>query len=72
MSCPKREIACPDEYVGLNRMIADKFAYRSATQGYEYLRTRLPFVYNRLAEGGVHLAATLNRIFDAKPKLASA
>lgn len=29
----------------------------------EYFYSRLPIVYQRLAQGGVRLAATLNKIF---------
>lgn len=32
----------------------------------DYFLTRLPIVNLRLAQGGVRLAATLNRIFDSQ------
>ncbi|RWW24702.1 hypothetical protein GW17_00010989 [Ensete ventricosum] len=47
--------------------LACKFAYRNATPGStlgdDYFLTRLPIVEKRLAQGGVRLAAVLNRIF---------
>lgn len=38
----------------------------------DYFLSRLPIVEQRLAQGGVRLAATLNRIFASGPKLAAA
>ncbi|PON70980.1 S1/P1 nuclease [Parasponia andersonii] len=36
----------------------------------EYFLSRLPVVERKLAQGGVRLAATLNRIFSSLAKLA--
>jgi len=44
--------------------------WSSAFSADEYFLSRLPVVEKRLAQGGIRLAATLNRIFSAKPKLA--
>ncbi|GAU48863.1 hypothetical protein TSUD_85970 [Trifolium subterraneum] len=38
----------------------------------EYFLSRLPIVEKRLAQGGVRLAAILNRIFTAKTGIAQA
>lgn len=62
---------CPDPYASESIKLACKYSYRNATPGStlgdEYFLSRLPVVEQRLAEGGVRLAALLNRIF--KPKL---
>ncbi|KAL0873649.1 hypothetical protein Bca101_023354 [Brassica carinata] len=56
--------------------LACKYAYRNATPGTtlgdEYFLSRLPIVEKRLAQGGIRLAAILNRIFSANTKLAGA
>lgn len=58
----------------LLRALACKFAYRNATPGStlkdEYFLSRLPIVEKRLAQGGVRLAAILNRIFTSKTGIA--
>ena len=38
----------------------------------DYFLSRLPIVEKRIAQGGIRLAATLNRIFSPKPSLAAA
>jgi len=38
----------------------------------EYFLSRLPIVEKRLAQGGVRLAAILNRIFASKTRIAQA
>ncbi|CAL5344910.1 unnamed protein product [Camellia sinensis] len=53
--------------------LACKFAYRNATPGStlgdDYFLSRLPVVEKRLAQSGVRLAATLNRIFGSRPSI---
>ncbi|KFK41239.1 hypothetical protein AALP_AA2G103900 [Arabis alpina] len=65
-SCTKKT-ACPDIYASEGIQAACDWAYKGVTEGAtledEYFYSRLPIVYQRLAQGGVRLAATLNRIF---------
>ncbi|KAK4491680.1 hypothetical protein RD792_002446 [Penstemon davidsonii] len=65
---------CPEPYASESINLACKFAYRNATPGStlgdDYFLTRLPVVEQRLAQGGVRLAAILNSIFSAHPSLA--
>lgn len=74
--CASNETACPDPYASESIKLACKFAYRNATPGSHlgdnYFLSRLPIVTQRLAQGGVRLAATLNRIFASPPKIAEA
>ncbi|CAH8358868.1 unnamed protein product [Eruca vesicaria subsp. sativa] len=62
-----RKTACPDIYAAEGIKAACDWAYKGVTEGDtledEYFYSRLPIVYQRLAQGGVRLAATLNRIF---------
>ncbi|CAI9087571.1 OLC1v1021678C1 [Oldenlandia corymbosa var. corymbosa] len=55
--------------------LACKFAYRNATPGStlgdDYFVSRLPIVEKRLAQGGVRLAAVLNRIFNSSLPIAT-
>ncbi|ESQ28443.1 hypothetical protein EUTSA_v10018954mg [Eutrema salsugineum] len=64
--CTKKT-ACPDIYASEGIQAACDWAYKGVTEGDtledEYFYSRLPIVYQRLAQGGVRLAATLNRIF---------
>ncbi|XP_010439450.1 PREDICTED: endonuclease 5-like [Camelina sativa] len=73
-SCQLNKTACPNQYASESIDLACKYAYRNATPGTtlgdDYFHSRLPVVEKRLAQGGIHVAATLNRIFSAKPKLA--
>ncbi|EFH46138.1 hypothetical protein ARALYDRAFT_492716, partial [Arabidopsis lyrata subsp. lyrata] len=73
-SCHFHQKACPNRYASESIDLACKYAYRNTTPGTtlgdEYFLSRLPVVEKRLAQGGIRLAATLNRIFSAKPKLA--
>ncbi|XP_010434155.1 PREDICTED: endonuclease 5 isoform X2 [Camelina sativa] len=73
-SCQLNKTACPNQYASESIDLACKYAYRNATPGTtlgdDYFLSRLPVVEKRLAQGGIRLAATLNRIFSAKPKLA--
>ncbi|VVB12188.1 unnamed protein product [Arabis nemorensis] len=72
-SCQLNQTACPNEYASESIDLACKYAYRNATPGTtlgdDYFLSRLPIVEKRLAQGGIRLATTLNRIFSAKPKL---
>lgn len=74
--CARNQTACPDLYASESIKLACKFAYRNATPGStlndDYFLSRLPIVEKRLAQGGVRLAATLNRIFATWPKIAQA
>ncbi|XP_058215425.1 endonuclease 4-like isoform X4 [Rhododendron vialii] len=72
-SCSLDQTACPDSYAFESINLACKFAYRNATPGStledDYFLSRLPVVEKRLAQGGVRLAATLNRIFASQPSI---
>lgn len=74
--CAHNYTACPDRYASESISLACKFAYRNATPGStledEYFLSRLPIVEKRLAQGGVRLAAILNRIFTSKTRIAQA
>lgn len=67
-SCTNGDFACPDVYAAESIKAACKWAYRNATPGSyladDYFLTRMPIVEMRLSQGGVRLAAILNRIFD--------
>ncbi|XP_057447843.1 endonuclease 2-like isoform X2 [Lotus japonicus] len=69
-SCGSDEIACPIIYASESSIDACKWAYADASEGTtlgdDYFLSRLPIVNLRLAQGGVRLAATLNRIFDTE------
>jgi hypothetical protein len=75
-SCQLNQTACPNPYASESIDLACKYAYRNATAGTTlgdyYFVSRLPVVEKRLAQGGIRLAGTLNRIFSAKRKLARA
>ncbi|XP_010916398.1 endonuclease 2 [Elaeis guineensis] len=66
-TCTNNKIVCPDVYASESITAACDWAYKNVTEGSvledDYFLTRLPVVNLRLAEGGVRLAATLNRIF---------
>ncbi|WOL03453.1 endonuclease 4 isoform X1 [Canna indica] len=68
-ACESNQTVCPNLYASESIRLACMFAYRNATPGStlgdEYFLTRLPVVEKRLAQGGVRLAATLNRIFKS-------
>ncbi|KAJ7968878.1 Endonuclease [Quillaja saponaria] len=74
--CPNNSIACPNPYASESISLACKYAYPNATQGSnlrdDYFFSRLPIVEKRLAQGGVRLAAILNRIFAPQTKVAQA
>ncbi|XP_071689650.1 endonuclease 4-like [Rutidosis leptorrhynchoides] len=67
-NCTSGEEVCPDPWASESIKCSCNYAYRNATPGStlgdEYFLSRLPIVEMRLAQGGVRLAATLNRIFD--------
>lgn len=66
-NCALNQTACPDPYASESISLACKYAYRNATPGStlndDYFLSRLPIVEKRLAQSGIRLAATLNRIF---------
>ncbi|KAL1531824.1 Endonuclease 2 [Salvia divinorum] len=59
--------ACPDAYASEGVRAACDWAYKGVSNGSvledDYFLSRYPVVNMRLAQGGVRLAATLNRIF---------
>ncbi|KAK6134113.1 hypothetical protein DH2020_032138 [Rehmannia glutinosa] len=59
--------ACPDIYASEGIKVACDWAYKGVSEGSvledDYFLSRYPVVNMRLAQGGVRLAATLNRIF---------
>lgn len=70
--CSSNSTVCPDPYASESISLACSYAYKNATPGStlgdEYFLSRLPIVKQRLAQGGIRLATTLNRIF-ASPRL---
>ncbi|XP_042498375.1 endonuclease 4-like [Macadamia integrifolia] len=72
-NCVSGYAACPNPYASESISLACKFAYRNATPGStledDYFLSRWPIVEKRLAQGGVRLAATLNRIFTSQPAI---
>ncbi|CAK9176806.1 unnamed protein product [Ilex paraguariensis] len=73
-NCASDHTVCPDPYASESIDLACKFAYRNATPGStlgdDYFFSRLPVVETRLAQSGVRLAATLNRIFASHASIA--
>ncbi|GAB2298718.1 Endonuclease 4 [Dionaea muscipula] len=69
--CTLNRTACPDPYASESISLACSYAYKNATPGSTlddgYFLSRLPVVEKRLAQGGIRLAATLNRIFASQP-----
>ncbi|XP_057447846.1 endonuclease 2-like [Lotus japonicus] len=69
-NCSSGDIACPIIYASESSKDACKWAYADASEGSvlqdDYFLSRFPIVNLRLAQGGVRLAATLNRIFDTE------
>ncbi|KAK6157689.1 hypothetical protein DH2020_011937 [Rehmannia glutinosa] len=65
VACSKT--ACPDIYASEGIKAACDWAYKGVSEGSvledDYFLSRYPVVNMRLAQGGVRLAATLNRIF---------
>ncbi|KAL0010963.1 hypothetical protein SO802_006071, partial [Lithocarpus litseifolius] len=72
-NCSHNNTVCPNPYASERISLACKFAYKNATPGStlgdDYFLSRLPIVEKRLAQGGVRLAATLNRIFTSQLKI---
>ncbi|CAN1149751.1 Endonuclease 5 [Linum perenne] len=72
--CRDNETVCPNRFASESISLACKYAYRNATPGStlkdNYFLSRLPIVEERLAQAGVRLAASLNRIFTSKVKTA--
>ncbi|KAF5207605.1 Endonuclease [Thalictrum thalictroides] len=66
-TCSRNETTCPDVYASESIKAACAWAYKGVSEGStledDYFLSRLPVVNLRLAQGGVRLAATLNRIF---------
>ncbi|XP_009380952.2 endonuclease 2 [Musa acuminata AAA Group] len=65
--CSNNKVACPDVYASESIEAACDWAYKDVKNNTQleddYFLSRLPVVNLRLAECGVRLAATLNRIF---------
>ncbi|KAG6534411.1 endonuclease 2-like [Zingiber officinale] len=65
--CSNNKVACPDVYASESIQTACNWAYKDVENNTvledDYFLSRLPIVNLRLAEGGVRLAGTLNRIF---------
>ncbi|XWS34977.1 hypothetical protein CRYUN_Cryun21dG0084100 [Craigia yunnanensis] len=66
-TCSLNKTACPDIYASEGIKAACDWAYKGVKEESvledDYFLSRLPIVNWRLAQGGVRLAATLNRIF---------
>ncbi|MBA0607709.1 hypothetical protein Godav_019975 [Gossypium davidsonii] len=66
-ACSLNKTACPDIYASEGIKAACDWAYKGVKEESvledDYFVSRLPIIYWRLAQGGVRLAATLNRIF---------
>ncbi|KAK9276290.1 hypothetical protein L1049_005821 [Liquidambar formosana] len=66
-TCSLNKTTCPDIYASEGIKAACDWAYKGVTEDSvledDYFLSRLPIVNFRLAQGGVRLAATLNRIF---------
>lgn len=73
-NCSSDDIACPITYAYESSQDCCKWAYKDAEEGSkledDYFQTRFPIVNLRLAQGGIRLAATLNRIFDKQYAIA--
>ncbi|XP_057477406.1 endonuclease 2 isoform X1 [Actinidia eriantha] len=65
--CSRNLTTCPDIYASESIKAACDWSYKGVSEdsvlGDDYFQSRLPIVTLRLAQGGVRLAATLNRIF---------
>ncbi|XWS12718.1 hypothetical protein CRYUN_Cryun37aG0114300 [Craigia yunnanensis] len=74
--CGYNQTVCPNLYASESVSLACKFAYRNATPGStledDYFLSRLPIVEKRLAQGGIRLAAVLNRLFNSEVEIARA
>ncbi|GAV59490.1 LOW QUALITY PROTEIN: S1-P1_nuclease domain-containing protein [Cephalotus follicularis] len=74
-NCRNNSVVCPNPYASESISLACKYAYRNATPGStledDYFLSRLPVVEKRLAQGGIRLAAILNRVFASQSNLSS-
>lgn len=74
VNCTAGNMVCPNPYASESIDFACKYAYKNATPGStlgdDYFLSRLPIVEKRIAQAGVRLAATLNRIFTPLPSIA--
>lgn len=68
-TCNGKSSACTDKYASESIGLACNYAYKDVDQdstlGDDYFFSRLPVVEERISQGGVRLAAILNKIFDA-------
>ncbi|XP_022142132.1 endonuclease 4-like [Momordica charantia] len=75
-NCTENHTVCPNPYASESISLACKYAYKNATPGStlddSYFLSRLPVVEKRLAQSGIRLAATLNRIAASEVKVAEA
>ncbi|MCL7035644.1 hypothetical protein MKW94_000607 [Papaver nudicaule] len=75
-NCTSINTVCPDPFASESIDLACKYAYPGATPNStlsdEYFLSRLPIVEKRLAQGGVRLASTLNRIFKTEMLISEA
>uniref|UniRef100_A0A1D1YNH6 Aspergillus nuclease S1 n=1 Tax=Anthurium amnicola TaxID=1678845 RepID=A0A1D1YNH6_9ARAE len=59
--------SCPKKYASESISLACKWGYSGVSQGDtladDYFNSRMPIVTRRIAQGGVRLAMTLNRVF---------
>lgn len=66
--CSLNKTTCPDIYASESIKAACEWAYKDVSEDSvledDYFLSRYPVVNKRLAQGGVRLAATLNRIFS--------
>lgn len=66
--CSLNKTTCPDIYASESIKAACEWAYKDVNEDSvledDYFLSRYPVVNKRLAQGGVRLAATLNRIFS--------
>ncbi|KAI5383368.1 hypothetical protein KIW84_070683 [Lathyrus oleraceus] len=67
-ACSSDETTCPNVYASEGVKDACQYAYKDAPEDAtledDYFLSCLPIISLRLAQGGVRLAATLNRIFQ--------
>ncbi|KAG6470649.1 hypothetical protein ZIOFF_071726 [Zingiber officinale] len=67
-TCREKSVTCADKYASESTSLACDYAYQDVEQdstlGDDYFFSRLPVVEQRLAQGGVRLAAILNKLFS--------
>ncbi|ONK81495.1 uncharacterized protein A4U43_C01F29730 [Asparagus officinalis] len=68
-ACHRKSAPCTEKYASESIRLSCEYAYKDVEQDStledDYFFSRLPVVEERLAQGGVRLAAILNKIFDA-------